>query len=71
MLKNRNPNASKRKKPEEIVRILAAKHAISERSVQRIIDGTQDNPAIFAEYMTYTEKHNTLLQSVKQLVPFD
>ena len=61
----------KRKKPEEIVSILADKYGCSTRYVQLVISGERTNEEIFNDYMKYKEEHNLLLKSVKQVMPFD
>lgn len=71
MSRNSTLQIHKRKKPEEIVKILAEKHDLSERAIQKIISGENTNEVVFAEYMTYTEGHNNLIQYIKELVPFD
>lgn len=70
MPKNSTQQRPKRKKPEEIVRILADKHALTTRQIQNIISGDSINEKVFADYMIYTEQHNELLREVKKLVPF-
>jgi hypothetical protein len=43
---------------------------VSQRSVQRVISGDQDNERVFTVFMELTERKNRLLQEVMQLVPF-
>lgn len=71
MSENPTKQATKRKKPEEIVKILADKYRVSERYVNMVISGDRNDEEIFADYMTYTEEHNLLLEKVKELVPFN
>ncbi len=66
MTENSTLQIPKRKKPEEIVKILADKYGLSERQVQRIISGDSENEQVFSEYQTYTELHNELLGLVGQ-----
>ena len=66
MSRNSTLQIPKRKKPEEIVKILADKHGLTQRQVQRIIVGDSENEDVFAEYQTYTELHNDLIGLVKQ-----
>ncbi len=71
MPENSIKQASKRKKPEEIVQVLAHKYDVTTRFVQMVISGDRTHPEIFADYMTYTEENNQLLQAVKELCPFN
>lgn len=60
-----------RKKPEEIVQLLADKHGVTKRYVQMVIQGDRKNEEILADYLTYKESHNLLLAAVLKAVPFD
>jgi len=71
MPNNPSKQQTKRKKPEEIVGLLARKHGVSARLVQMVINGERNNEDIFSEYMAYKQEHNLLLKSVLELVPFD
>ena len=44
---------------------------VDKRSVQRVLAGDQRNERILSTYMEIDEGINLLLQSVKQLVPFN
>lgn len=59
----------KRKKPEEIVAILADKHGKSERYIQLVISGDRTHEQILEDYLLYKEEHNLLLQAVKKVAP--
>jgi hypothetical protein len=60
-----------RKKPEEIVAILARKHGCTPRNVQLVISGEVTNEKILTEYLWYKQENNQLLKKVKELVPFE
>jgi len=71
MAKNPLQQQPKRKKPEEIVSILADKYGVSQRYVQMIISGDRNNENILIDYLEYKQEYNKLLEIVKQVVPFD
>lgn len=59
-----NKQARTRKTQEEVVSILADKHGCSTRNVQVAISlGT--NPKILADYLSYRQKFEILLEEVK------
>ncbi len=60
-----------RKKPEEVVQVLANKHGVTERHVRMVIAGDRNNQAILEDYLVYKESHNLLLEAVKKAVPFE
>lgn len=69
---NYKPKQQKeRKKPEEIVQLLADKHGVTKRHIQLVIQGDRKNPEILADYLTYKESHNLLLAAVLKAVPFE
>jgi hypothetical protein len=70
MTENLSKQEPGRKKPEEIVNILAGKHKKTARYVRMVISGERSNDQIFSDYMTYSEEHNLLLKAVKELVSF-
>lgn len=69
MPKNGVKQYPKRKKPEEVVKILAEKYGVTRRLVQMVISGDVNRPDILDDYMEYLEKHNELLKSVKKVAP--
>lgn len=71
MSENATKQAQTRKKPEEIVKILADKYEVSTRYVNMVISGDRDHSEIFADYMFYSENNNLLLKAVKEAVPFN
>lgn len=58
-----------RKKPEEVVQVLADKYDVSKRYVQMVINGDRKNDAILEDYLFYKEEHNHLLREVKRIAP--
>lgn len=60
-----------RKKPEEVVQLLADKYDVSKRYVQMVINGSRLNEQILADYLEYRQQHNRLLEAVRTLVPFN
>ncbi|MBN8668734.1 MAG: hypothetical protein J0M30_14650 [Chitinophagales bacterium] len=64
-------NKVNRKKPEQVVAILAEKHRVSKRYVNMVISGERQNEEILADYLTYHEEHNLLLKSVRETVTFN
>lgn len=58
-----------RKKPEEVVQVLADKYDVSERYVRMVISGDRKNEAILEDYLFYKEKQNLLLREVKRIAP--
>lgn len=63
-----------------LVKTIADKYGITERSVYRVLAGDQENQAVFDDYMNLREEQeqrlaiyqNTpLLNAVKELVPFN
>jgi hypothetical protein len=71
MPKNSTKQYRNRKKPEEVVQVLADKHGVSKRHVQLVISGDRNNQEILEDYLTYKESHNLLLQAVLKAVPFN
>jgi hypothetical protein len=69
MPKNPSKQTQKRKIAEEVVRILADKHGVTERFVQMVISGEKNNEEILTDYLFYKQEHNLLLQEVKKAVP--
>lgn len=69
MPKNPSKQTSKRKIAEEVVRVLADKHGVTERFVQMVISGEKKNEDILTDYLFYKQEHNLLLQEVKKVVP--
>lgn len=67
----RTKQAQYRKKPEQVVQVLADKYDVSERYVQMVIDGTRKHEAILTDYLTYKQEHNLLLKAVEKAVPFN
>ena len=75
MPKNPLKQVQKRKTAEEVVSIIAQKHSKSNRYVRMVISGERNNPAILEDYITYKQKHksilnNLLVKAVEKAVPF-
>lgn len=53
-----------------MVKKTASITGVSERSVYRVLEGSQKNEDVLSTYMFLQEGDNLLLQSAKQLIPF-
>jgi hypothetical protein len=71
MSKIRAKQYSNRKKPEEVVQVLADKHGVTKRHIRMVISGDRKNETILDDYLSYKESHNLLLEAVKKAVPFE
>jgi hypothetical protein len=77
MQKNNSSAKKRESKKATLVEMTAEVSGVSKRSVQRVINGTQENDFVFDTYMNIKEGvekvlvENKLLAAVEKLVPFN